>query len=327
MTRQPRVGPPPPFDPELALYLPSIAQAVPPSIVPDMIPALRQAMTATAPTDEDLVRGGAIAFEQHQIPGPEGAPDVSLLICRPRNADGPLPAVYFTHGGGMILGDNRNLLGEMLDWVQELRVVMVSVEYRLAPEHPYPAGLEDVYAGLRWTARYAQRLGIDPERLVVSGPSAGGGLTAALTLLARDRGGPQLIGQLLACPMLDDRNDTPSSHQMAGIGAWDRTSNDTGWTALLGARKGSDDVPAYAAPARAEDLSGLPPLFIDVGSAETFRDEVVDYASRFWRAGGDAELHVWPGGFHGFDALVPQATLSQQARAARLAWLHKRLHR
>lgn len=327
MTHVPHVGPPPPFDPELARYLPSIAQAVPSTIVPDMIPALREVMAGTAPTDEDLIRGGTIDFEQLRIPGAAGAPEVSLLICRPHAAAGPLPAVYFTHGGGMILGDNRNLLGEMLDWVQELGLVLVSVEYRLAPEHPYPAGLEDVYAGLQWTARHAQQLGIDPARLVVSGPSAGGGLTAALTLLARDRGGPSLVGQLLACPMLDDRNDTPSSHQMAGIGAWDRTSNNTGWTALLGAQRGSDDVSAYAAPARAEDLSGLPPLFIDVGSAETFRDEVVAYAARFWQAGGDAELHVWPGGFHGFDALVPQAALSQQARAARLAWLRKRLER
>jgi acetyl esterase/lipase len=123
--------------------------------------------------------------------------------------------------------------------------------------------------------------------------------------------------------MLDDRNDTVSSHQMAGTGVWDRTSNATGWAALLGPRAGGPDVSPHAAPARAQDLSGLPPAFLDVGSAETFRDEVVDYASRIWQAGGSAELHVWPGGFHGFDGIAPQAALSRSARAQRLPWLRR----
>ena len=127
--------------------------------------------------------------------------------------------------------------------------------------------------------------------------------------MARDRGGPALAGQMLMCPMLDDRNDTPSARQMAGQGVWDHTSNHTGWTALLGAACGGPDVSPYAAPARAGDLSGLPPTFIDVGSAETFRDEDVTYASRIWQAGGVAELHVWPGGFHGFATMAPQAAL------------------
>lgn len=326
MTDTSHPGPPPPFDPELVPVLKSLAQAMPPAILPGMIPDLREFMAATAPTDDELRRDGAIDFTERRIPGPQGAPEVSLLICRPAGSTGPGPTVYFTHGGGLILGNNRNLIGEMLDWVQDLGVVLVSVEYRLAPEHPFPAGLEDVHAGLRWTVEHAEELGVDPGRLVVSGPSAGGGLTAALALLVRDLDGPVPAGQLLVCPMLDDRNDSPSAHQMAGVGAWDRTSNDTGWTAALGARRGGPDVTAYAAPARAEDLSGLPPLFIDVGSAETFRDEVVAYASRVWQAGGEAELHVWPGGFHGFDALAPDAELSKRARAARAAWLRRTLH-
>jgi acetyl esterase/lipase len=143
--------------------------------------------------------------------------------------------------------------------------------------------------------------------------------------MARDRGGPVLRGQMLLCPMLDDRNDTPSSVQMAGQGVWDRTANETGWTALLGAARGGPDVSPYAAPARATDLSGLPPAFVDVGSAETFRDEDVAYAERIWQAGGHAELHVWPGGFHGFDLLVPQAVISQEAKAARVRWLRRLL--
>jgi acetyl esterase/lipase len=325
MTDPSRLGAPPPFDPELVPALDALAKVMPSAVLPEMVPALRRFMAATAPTDDELRRGGAINFTERRIPGSEGAPEISLLICRPGGSAGPRPAVYFTHGGGMILGNNRNLIGEMLDWVQELGIVLVSVEYRLAPEHPFPAGLEDVYAGLLWTVEHAKELDVDPGRLVVSGPSAGGGLTAALTLLVRDLDGPVPAGQLLVCPMLDDRNDSPSARQMAGVGAWDRTANDTGWTALLGERRGGPDITAYAAPARAEDLSGLPPAFIDVGSAETFRDEVVAYASRVWQAGGEAELHVWPGGFHGFDALVPDAELSRRARAARVAWLRRTL--
>ncbi|MGW7794313.1 alpha/beta hydrolase fold domain-containing protein, partial [Streptomyces tricolor] len=182
-----------------------------------------------------------------------------------------------------------------------------------------------VYAGLLWTAEHAREIGGDPDRIVVAGASAGGGLTAALTLLARDRRGPRPLGQLLMGPMLDDRNDTVSSRQMAGLGVWDRSANETAWTALLGDRRGGPGVSPYAAPARAADLCGLPPAFLDVGSAETFRDEVVGYASRIWQAGGVAELHVWPGGCHGFDALAPEAALSRTARAARVAWLRRLL--
>ncbi|MEV6154612.1 alpha/beta hydrolase [Nonomuraea sp. NPDC052129] len=160
-----------------------------------------------------------------------------------------------------------------------------------------------------------------PERIIVAGGSAGGGLAAALALMARDRGGPALFAQMLMCPMIDDRNDTASARQLVGLGVWDQASNQGGWTALLGDARGTNDVSPYAAPARAADLSGLPPAFIDVGSAETFRDEDVTYASRIWQAGGSAELHVWPGGFHGFDGLVPQAVLSQNAREARARWL------
>src|SRR2546423_532655 len=174
-------------------------------------------------------------------------------------------------------------------------------------------------------AEHAAELGADPERIIIVGASAGGGLTASLALLLRDRKGPQPLGQVLMCPMLDDRNETPSSHQMAGLGVWDRTANETGWTALLGDSRGGPDVSPYAAPARAEDLSGLPPAFLDVGSAETFRDEVVAYASRIWQAGGVAELHVWPGGFHGFEGFAPQAALSRSARAAHVDWLRRLL--
>jgi acetyl esterase/lipase len=174
-----------------------------------------------------------------------------------------------------------------------------------------------------WTAGHAEELGIDPDRPLIAGASAGGGLTSSLALLARDRGGPALTGQMLMRPMIDDRNDTPSSLQMAGRGVWDHAANETGWAALLGDKRGGPDVSPYAAAARASDLAGLPPAFLDVGFAETFRDETVAYAVRIWQAGGQAELHVWPGGFHGFDRLVPQARISQEAKAARLRWLQR----
>ena len=234
-------------------------------------------------------------------------------------------AIFHVHGGGMVVGDSRAGVPALLEAAEELGLVVVSVEYRLAPEHPHPAPVEDCYAGLLWTVENADVLGIDPDRVVIAGGSAGGGLAAAVALLARDRGAPALLGQMLMCPMLDDRNDSPSSLQMAGMGGWDRASNETGWTALLGDTRGGPHVSPYAAPARATDLSGLPPAFIDVGSAETFRDEDVAYATRVWQSGGRAKLHVWPGGFHGFDQLAPQAAISQDARAARLRWLRRLL--
>jgi len=319
------VGPPPAFDPELAPALVAMAQAGGPAFTLELIPAIRQARSALpAPTLEDLRRGGAFTVTERLVPGPAGAPDVSLLIGQPTGAAGPVPCLYFIHGGGMILGDNRGGGADVaFAHAQELGAAVVSVEYRLAPETPHPGPVEDCYAGLAWVIENAGELGVDPARVIVGGASAGGGLAAAVALLARDRGGPALLAQLLICPMLDDRNDTPSSHQMAGLGVWDRGANDVGWTALLGDARGGPDVSPYAAPARATDLSGLPPAFIDVGSAETFRDEDVAYATRIWQAGGAAELHVWPGGFHGFAGMVPDAALSKAAVAAQRAWLSR----
>ena len=318
------VGPPPPFDPELA---PAVAGLGTQEFTLEMIPAIRRAPAISpVPTVEDYRRGGAFEVTERLVPGPAGAPDVSLLICRPTGVTGPVPCLYFIHGGGMMLGNNRSGgTPRALEHAEALGAALVSVEYRLAPETPHPGPVDDCYSGLIWTVKHADELGIDPERLIVGGASAGGGLAAAVALLARDRGGPAMRGQLLLCPMLDDRNDTPSSYQMTGLGIWDRGANEVGWTALLGDARGGPDVSPYAAPARATDLSGLPPAFIDAGSAETFRDEDVAYASRIWQAGGDAELHVWPGGFHGFTGMVPDAAISKAAMAAQLTWLRRLL--
>ncbi|MFG3046697.1 alpha/beta hydrolase [Streptomyces sp. NPDC048202] len=321
--------PPPPFDPELAVALEAINQVMPPGLTPEQIVPARRSPALRGMTDAELTMDGAFEVADRTVPGPEGAPDISLLICRPTapTTGRPRPVLYYTHGGGMVVGNNRTGVELPLTWARELGAIVVSVEYRLAPEHPHPAPVEDVYAGLLWTAAHAGELGGDPERIVTAGTSAGGALTAALGLLLRDREGPRPLGQMLLCAMLDDRNDTPSTHQMAGIGVFDRTANETGWTALLGERRGGPDVSPYAAPARAEDLTGLPPTFMDTGSADTLRDEVVAFASRIWQCGGDAELHVWPGGFHSFTGFAPGAALSRSARVTQVDWLRRLLAR
>ncbi|GLY29924.1 alpha/beta hydrolase [Kineosporia sp. NBRC 101731] len=323
----PIIGPAPEFDPEVNVAWQPLAATQPASVTPDLIPFLRSQRSQLSPmTDEDLRCEGFFSVEDRSVPGPDGAPEISLLILRPTATTAPTGALYWIHGGGMILGDNRGGMGEALIAAREFNLAVVSVEYRLAPENPHPAPAEDCYAGLVWTTGHAGELGINPARIICAGGSAGGGLAAAVTLMARDRGGPALLGQMLLCPMLDDRNDSVSAQQMNGTGNWDRISNETGWEALLGPAHGDPDVSAYAAPARATDLSGLPPTFIDVGSAETFRDEDIAYAGAIWAAGGKAELHVWPGGIHGYAVLAPQARISQETVATRLNWLRRLLH-
>jgi acetyl esterase/lipase len=315
----------PPFDPELGAALQALDGLLPSLASDDGLAAMREAISAMSPPDEDLRRDGAVDVHERLIPGPDGTADLRLLLCRGTGTAEPAPAIYHVHGGGMVAGDHRTGIAAVVDWVEELGVVVASIDYRLAPEHPHPVPVEDCYAGLVWTVDHAAALGIDPDRMVIAGTSAGGGLAAAVALMARDRRGPSLIGQMLMCPMLDDRNETPSSQELDGEGVWDRHDNLFGWRALLGPAQGGPDVSPYAAPARASELSELPPAFIDVGSVETFRDEDVAYATRIWQAGGIAELHVWPGGFHGFDQIAPDAVLSRAARSARGAWLRRLL--
>ncbi|WP_327418785.1 alpha/beta hydrolase [Streptomyces sp. NBC_01233] len=320
----------PPFDPELSAALVALGDAAREPFTPENLAAWQEqdAASRPRPTLRELRADGLFEVDELVVPGAPGEPDVGLVSARPAGVTGPLPVLYYMHGGGMIMGNAWSVVPQLLrEWALPLELAVVSVEYRLAPHTQYPGPVEDCYAGLVWVAGHAGELGIDADRVVVGGKSAGGGLAAALALLTRDRGGPAPIGQLLLCPMLDDRGDTVSSHQMAGLGIWDRTSNATAWQALLGDRYGAADLPPYAAPARAADLSGLPPAYIEVGSAETFRDEDVAYANAIWQAGGQAELHVWPGAFHGFDGFAPQAALSRDARDARSAWLRRVLAR
>ncbi|RFA09810.1 lipase [Subtercola boreus] len=311
----------PPYDPELAAVLAVLGAQMPPTVTPGMIAPMRSA--SVTPPIEELLAGRAVTHEERSVPGPEGAPEIILSIFRRTDHVAGGPGIYNVHGGGMIIGDRFTGLEPLLDWVEQFDAVLVSVEYRLAPESPDPALVDDCYAGLVWTAEHADELGFNADRLVISGGSAGGGIAAGVTLMARDKGGPALIGSLLMYPMLDDRNETVSSHQFVGIGVWDRGSNDTGWDALLGDRRGTENVSIYAAPARATDLSGLPPTFIDVGSAEVFRDEDVAYASKIWADGGICELHVTPGVFHGAELMAPAAALSTAVAENRTRWLRR----
>ena len=255
------------------------------------------------------------------IPGPQGAPDIMVRVYRPVDATGTLPGIYFIHGGGMILGnmDGEDPVASTI--CERVDAVVVSVEYRLAPEHPYPAPVEDCYAGLAWMARNAAELGFDPDRLAVYGGSAGGGLTIATSMLARDRGFPALRFQMPIYPMIDDRNETPSSHEITDIGIWDRSANIEAWQWYLG--NGEPDQ--YAAPARAEDLAGLPATFIDVGTVDLFRDEDIAFATRLMQAGVPTELHVNPGAYHAAEMLAPEAPLSERIWARRIEALRSAL--
>jgi acetyl esterase/lipase len=294
-----------------------------PTLTLDKIDFVRE---KSASTSHQVLAGRAVLHEQRTIAGPGS--DIILSIIRSSVATEPPsgkrhPGILYTHGGSMIAGNRFMSIGAVLDWVEEHNAVCITVEYRLPPQHPDPAPIEDCFAALLWVHENLDNLRINPDKLMIAGSSAGGGIAAGIALLSRDRGGPRLCGQVLICPMLDDRNDTISSHQYVEEGSWSRGSNLFGWTCLLRDRRGGDQVSVYAAPARATDLSGLPPAFIDVGSAEVFRDEAVNYASLLWKFGVQTELHVWAGGFHGFDLLVPNAKLSTAAREVRSKWVRR----
>ncbi|MFD9424091.1 MULTISPECIES: alpha/beta hydrolase [unclassified Streptomyces] len=281
----------------------------------------RAALAALPPNDR-------VEYEDLTVPGPAGGPDVAVRVYRPAGTKGTglLPGILYIHGGGMITGSVRTDHRQVLPLVEALDSVVVSVEYRLAPEHPDPAPVEDCYAALLWMSGEAAALGIDPGRLALFGGSAGGGLAAGVSLLARDRGTPPLAFQMLPYPMLDDRNTTPSSHEITDIGIWDRAANLQGWQALLGDRAGTDRVSPYAAPARTDDLSGLPPTYLDVGELDLFRDENIAYAHRLMQAGVPVELHVYPGGIHAGELLAPDAELSTRITDYRMSALRRALN-
>lgn len=314
---------PVPFDPDVQAVLDEIAKNPQPALTRETLP--RDGVDRMFPDNDAVIAGRDITWEDRVIPGPPGAPDIEVTIFRPAGSETSTLAGFVNiHGGGMIVGHRSWETARVVDIVAEHGVVAVNVEYRLAPEDPYPAGVEDCYAAFVWTHTHATELGIDPARIVVGGGSAGGGLTAAVALLARDRRGPVMAGQLLLCPMIDNTNTTVASRQYDGIGTWQRDMNLLAWSCVLGEELAfSTEAPAYAAPSRATDVSGLPPAYIEVGAAEMFRDEDTEYALRIWETGGQAELHVWGGGAHGFDMYMPDAEITRAALAARASWLRR----
>lgn len=228
------------------------------------------------------------------------------------------PAILFIHSGGTIIGKVPDFDNILHHYVAKTGVPFLSVEYRLAPEVRYPKALEDVYAGLNWLHEYAGELGVDTRRIAVMGESAGGLIAAALCIYAREKGGPAISRQLLVYPMLDDRNVTADDYVRPFL-VWSDVDNQTGWEAYLGSNvRGSVAVPATAAPARLVDAAGLPPAYIEVGELDLFREENVSYATKFWRAGIRAELHVFPDLPHGYDLMAPKAQATQEAFANRL---------
>lgn len=266
---------------------------------------------------------GDIDVEDLHVPGMEGAPDVRILVYRPLASDRPAAGLLHIHGGGFVLGsaDRSDVANRGL--ARALNCVIVSVDYRLAPETRFPGAVEDCLAALCWMHASTDRLRVDSKRIGVIGESAGGGLAAALALMARDRGGPAIAFQHLVFPMLDDRTCiNTGANPFAGEFIWTSADNRFGWTSLLGEAPGGEAVSPYAAPARAAVLSGLPPVFIAVGSLDLFLDENLAYAQRLARAGVPIELHVYPGAFHAFQ-MAPGAAVTRQANADSLAGLRR----
>jgi triacylglycerol lipase len=247
------------------------------------------------------------------VPGPDGAPDVPLRIFRPRAPRASRPAIFHIHGGGYVSGS-----AAMMDLANGARAadydaVVVSVDYRLAPENRFPRAIEDCYAGLRWLADNAVRLGVDSERIAIMGESAGGGLAAALALLARDRGSPKISAQFLIYPMLDHRTGGPDDvrqNHTVGEFVWTRQHNQFAWSCLRGNQDIDADRIHHFSPSLAKNLAGLPRCYMAVGSVDLFLEENIEYALRLVRAGIAVEIHSYAGGVHSFD-LVPEALVSR----------------
>jgi len=315
----------PPFDAAVARALDEFSEL----IVTDMAGTdIEQVRELAAPFSmADLTRHGAFTREELILTRPTDGTALAVVVYTPVGVKRPTSVLLHLHGGGMIAGHADSDTPGLTRLMADTGCSLVVLDYRLAPEHPYPAALDDATTVLGWLAGPDAPPTIDPARIILSGVSAGGGLAATTALYARDHHGPPLAGLLLMCPMLDHRSDSTSARQMEGAGSWDRVANAAGWGAYLGPDVNDGEVSPYASAARCTDYTNLPPTFIDVGSAETFRDECVAFAAQMWTAGGDAELHVWPGGTHGFDFLTPWAPMSRDARRVRTAWLRRLLAR
>ncbi len=311
------------FDSELA----DIVVMLPEIDIADPVAAREEinAMTVAMNVSVDV---STLTVADRMIRGSDRAPDVRIRIYAPKNGrKGPLPSLLHIHGGGFVVGsiDTEHAFSAMI--ATQLCINVVSVDYRLAPEHPFPAGLEDCYAALNWMHTNAPDLNIDVNRIGVCGQSAGGGIAAALALLTRDRDGPALCFQFLGIPELDDRLETTSMRTFSDTPMWNRSSAELSWKYYLGenTEPGSPDVSPHAAPARATDLSGLPPSYISAMEFDPLRDEGIIYALRLLEAGVSVELHTYPGTFHG-SSFITTAAVSQRLESETLTVLRRGLH-
>ncbi len=307
------------FDPELVPFI----ELIPTSDFSDIEASRANLASLLAPLNAQVDTTG-ITIDDFEAPGPEGAPPVPVRVYSPTGdvPAGGRPALLDIHGGGFCSGSIDMEHGFAAQVARELGATCVAVEYRLAPEHPYPAGLEDCYAALRWMHDQAATLGLDPSRIAVGGQSAGGGLAAATVLLARDRGGPPVCFQFLGIPELDHRLETASMRAFVDTPIWHRPNAEISWRNYLG--DDVDEVSCYASPAIAADLRGLPPAYITTMEYDPLRDEGIIYALRLMEAGVTVELHSFPGTFHG-SALVPAAAVSRRAGAELMVALRRGL--
>lgn len=311
------------LDPHLAAPLSGLLEALGGGLNLRDIPATRKlvgGMVAAVKAQAPPIAG--IETSDLEVPGLPGQPGVAVRLYRPTGAGAaPLPALVWLHAGGFVLGDIEldDLMCRQL--AKDIRSAVVSVDYRLAPEHPFPAALDDAHAVLKWLAGQAARLGLAPGRLAIAGASAGAGLAAGVALKARDEGDVHLAFQLLIYPTLDDRNVAQADDETPDTLFWTRENNLLAWTAYLGERRGGADVSPYAAPLRAADLGGLPATYIAVGDIDLFLEENLEFARRLVESRVPTELHVYPGAFHGFDAFAPLAPVSQRFVAERNAAL------
>ncbi|KAI1335798.1 lipase [Xylariaceae sp. FL0016] len=311
--------PKPPYDPEIEPIFQALGAG------PDryeLEKIRKDSALRIQPFTDALLADNSVQVEDLSIPGPRQSLTVSVVRPIGGQSSGQ-PCIFYVHGGALVAANRFAGLDTSVVWASEFNAISISVEYGRAPESNGQQPADDCYAALCWVGENLERLGIDPERLILYGTSAGGGLAAATALMVRDKGGPKLCGLFLECPMLDDRNDTISAQQFSTGPFYNSTLNRFAWKSLLGERIGTASVSEYEAPARALDLSGLPPTFLDCASAEPFRDEILAFASKLWADGVAAELHIWPGGPHGYDRIAPNAPISGQARAARIAWIRR----
>ncbi|WUI04459.1 alpha/beta hydrolase [Spirillospora sp. NBC_00431] len=309
------------MDPELAAAL----DGMPYVGLSDPLKA-RASMRALVKALDEPVPDVKADVRDRTIPGPPGGPDVPVRIYRPRGTTRPAPVLVYFHGGGFVTGDLENEHGRCLTFAGEDGIAVVSVDYRLAPEHPFPAGFADCYTATVWAHEHAAEFGGDPERVAVGGGSAGGALAAAVALRARESGGPPLVFQMLLYPVLDDRMDTPSMRAYTRPPLFNRGDVEHMWRHYLGGRAGSRaGVPAYAAPARASDLRGLPPAYLLIAEFDPLRDEDFAFAHRLILAGVPTEVHHVPGACHGFDGIM-SARLGRLAFAEERAVLRCNLH-